>query len=347
MKKLLLVLFTACISWSLQAQFDAEKDPFKTQSLSNSSIQKVYARTSGGSISVTGVPAGEARIEVYVQPSNYRSNRLSKEEIQKRLDEDYDLVITTENNKLSATAKTKERNMDWKRGLSISFRIYVPQNNSTDLSTSGGSIHLVNLDGIQDFSTSGGSLHIDKVSGKINGRTSGGSIDITDSKDDIDLSTSGGSIHADNCNGTLKLNTSGGSLDLTSLQGNIKATTSGGSVHGDKIKGELAAHTSGGSVSLRDLSGSVESSTSGGNMDVEVIELGKYVTIDNSGGNINLKLPAGKGMNLDLRGDKIRIDQLTNFNGSKDDDQVDGTVNGGGVPVHVRAGSGRITLAMK
>src|SRR6185369_667042 len=168
----LLILLTAFLIGNVQAQFDADKDPFKTQSLSNSSIQKVYARTSGGSIMVSGVASGEARIEVFVRPNNYRENRMSKEDIQKRLDEDYVLVISTDNNKLTATAKPKDRDFNWKRALSISFQIYVPQNNSTDLATSGGSIHLDNLNGSQEFSTSGGSLHIDKLTGNIHGRTS-------------------------------------------------------------------------------------------------------------------------------------------------------------------------------
>jgi hypothetical protein len=47
--------------------------------------------------------------------------------------------------------------------LSISFKVFVPKNTSTDLSTSGGSISLTNLTGEQKFSTSGGSLNIDNV----------------------------------------------------------------------------------------------------------------------------------------------------------------------------------------
>jgi len=136
-------------------------------------------------------------------------------------------------------------------------------------------------------------------------------------------------------------------LRLKDLKGNIKAKTSGGSVDGDNIEGELYAHTSGGSVDLSELACSVETSTSGGNIDVSIKQLGKFVRIDNSGGNISLQLPKDKGVNLDLRGNKIKVDPLTNFSGSKDDDSLDGTLNGGGIPVRVRAGSGRISLTTK
>jgi DUF4097 and DUF4098 domain-containing protein YvlB len=136
-------------------------------------------------------------------------------------------------------------------------------------------------------------------------------------------------------------------LDLTDLKGDIEARTSGGTVHGKNIAGELVTHTSGGSVHLNDLSCSLEASTSGGNIDVSIKQLGKYVKISNSGGNIDLELPKGKGMDLELSGDKIKTDKLENFSGKFGEDEVNGKLNGGGVPVRVEAGSGKISLALR
>jgi hypothetical protein len=329
----------------MQAQ--SKEEPYQTKSLANEAVKNVKVETSGGSISVTGGNNSDARIEVYVRANNSRDNQLSKDEIQKRLDEDYVLTISVSNNRLTAIAKPKERNMNWKKALNISFKVFTAQSVSTDLETSGGSIHLDNVIGTQDFTTSGGSLHIDNSGGEIKGRTSGGSIHVKNSKDKIDLTTSGGSIHAIGCSGNLKLATSGGSLDLNDLQGEIKASTSGGSVNGRTIRGELSAHTSGGNVKLEDLSCSLETSTSGGHITVAIKEFGKYVTINNSGGNIDLQIPGNKGIDLKLRGDKINTTTLSNFSGSVEEDEIDGKLNGGGIPVTVRAGSGRIKLAMK
>lgn len=345
MKKFFLALTATGSVLLMHAQ--SNDVPYQTKSLANESIKNVKVETSGGSISVTGGSSSEARIEVYIRANNGRDNTLSKEEIEKRLAEDYELTISVSNNKLTAIAKPKHWKMNWKKALNISFKVYSAQSVSTDLATSGGSIRLSNVTGSQDFSTSGGSLDIDNVGGEINGRTSGGSIHVKDSKDKIDLSTSGGSIDATNCKGTLKLTTSGGSLKLHDLQGDIEATTSGGSVIGDMIKGELSAHTSGGNIRLEDLSCSLKTSTSGGHIDVSIRELGDYVTITNSGGNINLRIPGNKGIDLKLRGDKIKTTTLTNFSGTVEDDEIDGKINGGGIPITVRAGSGRIDLAMK
>ena len=340
MKKTFLFLFIITLSLAVTAQ---EKTPYMTKSLSSESVKSTEVQTSGGSISVTGVnSAAETKVEVYISSNNGRDN-ISKEEIEKRLEE-YDLNVTVSNNKLTAIAKPKHRDFDWKKGLSISFRIYVLKNISTDLTTSGGSISLTNVTGDQQFTTSGGSLHVNNVGGKIDGRTSGGSIKLENSRDDIELTTSGGSIDASNSEGKIRLTTSGGSLSLKDLKGDIKATTSGGSVNGRNVSGELVTHTSGGGIHLSDMSCSLEASNSGGGIDIEMKELGKYVKISNSGGGIDLKLPKNKGVDLDLSGGRIKTDQLGNFDGKIEDDSVQGKLNGGGVPVRVRSSSGRISL---
>lgn len=342
MKKTFLLSFILAVSVIVMAQ---EKTPYMTKSLSSESVKNVEVETSGGGISVTGVSsASETKVEVYIVANNGK-NDISKEEIESRLAQ-YELTVAVSNNKLTAIAKPKERDMNWKKGLSISFKVYVLKNVATDLATSGGSISLNNLNGDQKFVTSGGSLNVDNVGGKIDGRTSGGSIKVKNSKDDIELATSGGSIDAENCEGKLRLSTSGGSIKLNDLKGDIKATTSGGGIKGDAISGGLIATTSGGSIKLSDLACDLETSTSGGGIDISITSLGKYVKIRNSGGSINLQLPKNKGLDLDIAANKIKTDQLSNFTGKAGDDELEGKINGGGIPVNVRS-SGNVSLVFK
>jgi DUF4097 and DUF4098 domain-containing protein YvlB len=346
MKHTIALLFFVPVVFCAHAQFNAEKTPVITKSL-GSDIRNIQAETSGGSISVMGV-SSDTKIEVYASPNNYRDNKLSESEIKEKLEKDYKLTLTTDNNKLTAIAEPKDRKMNWRNALNISFRIYVSKNVSTDLATSGGSISLKNLSGNLKFATSGGSLTLDDVGGTIDGRTSGGSIQLENSKaDDVDLSTSGGSVEARNCEGRLKLTTSGGSLVLNDLKGDIKAVTSGGSIDGKNVSGELYTHTSGGSIHLEDLYCSLDASTSGGNINVSMKEIGKYVRLNNSGGNIDIELPKTKGMDLDLSADKIKTNGLDNFSGKMEDDKVEGKLNGGGALVKANAGSGRIYLKIK
>lgn len=340
MKKML-VFFAALAVWTASL---AQDGAYLTKSLAKETVSDVYARTSGGGISVSGVGVGETRVEVYITGNNNRT--LSKDEIKEKLEEDYKLDVSVSGNKVTAVAEPKHSNMNWKQALNISFKIYVPQNVSTDLSTSGGGIDLTNLSGTHNFSTSGGGLDLRKLTGTVRGKTSGGGINLADSGGDLSLSTSGGGIDVDDCSGQIRLNTSGGGITLHRLDGTIDASTSGGPVRGDNIKGQLTAHTSGGGVTLRALACSVDASTSGGNMDVEVSELGKFVTVSNSGGNVNLSLPANKGLDLKLRGNKVKTNNLSNFTGDMDDDNVNGKINGGGIPVNVRS-SGHVTVAIR
>ena len=338
MKKILTFLFAVALCTATKAQSDDA--PYLTKSLSGASIQKIIARTSGGSVMVNGNAGDEPRLEVYIRSS--RNAKFSKEEIQEKLAENYTLDISVSGGQLAVTAAHKNKIFE-RNELSISFKIYVPGNVSTDIHTSGGSISMANLTGDQNFSTSGGSLNINRLMGNINGRTSGGSINIVDSKSQIALKTSGGSIRARNCSGIISLSTSGGSLSLTDLDGTIEANTSGGSVSGNNITGELITHTSGGSMSLQSISGSLNASTHGGSMSVNVVKVGKYVTLDNSGGSVSLKIP-NQPLNLDLHAQRIDINPLTNFSGNKDKDNVNGTINGGGAPVKVRS-SGSMSIA--
>src|SRR5207302_6150999 len=112
MKKYFSLLLFTGLQFTVMAQFKSDKEPFMIKSLTNESIKDVMVETSGGGISVAGVPASEARIEVYVSPNNNK-NDLSKAEIQQRLNELYDLNISVASNKLTATAKSKERIKDW------------------------------------------------------------------------------------------------------------------------------------------------------------------------------------------------------------------------------------------
>jgi hypothetical protein len=332
------VFMLAVAAFQTAAFSQTNKEPYLTKSLSGQNITNVKAETSGGSISVSGAST-DTKIEVYITGNN--GNDLSKDEIQKKLSEDYDLTIDVSGGTLKAIAKPKHDGgmFNWKKALNIAFKIYVPQNVSTKLATSGGSIHLDNLSGDEDFSTSGGSLHVDKLTGHIHGRTSGGSIHVSGSSNDIDLATSGGSIEASDCKGNIKLETSGGSLKLNNLNGTVEANTSGGSINGNTISGELSSSTSGGSIHLSDLACSLETSTSGGNIDVDIKQLGKFVKIDNSGGNVQLTLPAGKGLDLKISGNKIKTSSLSNFSGDASEGELKGKLNGGGIPVTINSSS--------
>jgi hypothetical protein len=343
MKKLLFIFLICCTIKKLSAQ-----EAYLTKSLSAEMVKQVEAVTSGGNISVASVPSSEARIEVFAKPSGKNGGAgVSKEEIKRRMDENYDLTIQVAANKLTAIARSKKKNgNNGKDELSISFKIFVNKNVATQLTTSGGNIELKSISGEQQFTTSGGNLTVDQVTGKLKGKTSGGNIQVNNSSDVLELMTSGGDIEANNCTGQIKLTTSGGNIELMNLNGKVEASTSGGDIKANDVKGELASQTSGGNILLSGMACDLTASTSGGDIKVSVKESKKIIKLSNSGGKIELQLPAGKGYNLDLAADKINTGNLNNFSGSLTEDKVNGKLNGGGTQVTAKT-SGKINLTFK
>jgi len=327
-------LFVVCISVFLNATLFAnnlQKDPFITRTFPAASIKSVEVTTSGGSITVAGDATKDAIVEVYVSRDKW-----SNEKIKETLEENYTLDIKVESGKLLVSAKSKKNISNWNLdGLNISFKIIVPKQVSSNLQTSGGSIHISKLTGAQDIKTSGGSLTIEDVSGNIKGKTSGGSINVSNANDNIELSTSGGSITAKDCNGKVSLKTSGGSLHLNNLNGDVIASTSGGSIKAKEVKGTLKAGTSGGSITLDDISGSVDAHTSGGSINVTMVSVSDYVKLSNSG-NTNLTIPANNGYNLKIKGNKVETSGLKDFRGNMDSKSLEGTMGNGGANIEIK-----------
>ena len=325
----------------------SKHEPFQVKTFPAAGVKAVEAETSGGNVSVSGQATGDARVEMYIQTNNGWGEGISREEMQKRLDEGYDITIAMQGDKLVATARQKRGwENNWRHGLSISFVIYTPSAVSSHVRTSGGNIDMKDLTGNENFHTSGGNLGIDHLSGTILGRTSGGNVTIHNSHDDIDLQTSGGNMEAMYCEGKIQLSTSGGNVGLRGVKGSIRASTSGGEVEGNKITGDLDAHTSGGNIDLDEVAANLSASTSGGNIRVHFLST-KSVDLSNSSGDISVELPQGQGMDLRISGERVHSTALNNFKGTFDEHHIDGSLNGGGVPVRVDGNSGEVHLSFK
>src|ERR1700691_5602854 len=99
------ILVAACIA--LQAQNAESKDLYTIKSFKDASPKKINAATSHGNISVSDVPASQTRVEVYVRCSN-SNEELTKEEIQKKLDEYYSVEISLSGDVLNASVRQKK-----------------------------------------------------------------------------------------------------------------------------------------------------------------------------------------------------------------------------------------------
>ncbi len=335
MKKIAFAFILAASCLTLQAQHTESDYLYTTKSFKDASPKKIIAGTSHGNISVSDVPASQTRVEVYVHGNN-SNQTLSKEEIQKKLDEYYSLEISLSGDVLNASVRQKKEILFNESGLSISLVIYTPKTASGTLKTSHGDIDLTGLEGSQDAETSHGNITISKITGKVVGQTSHGDVSVTDCNNDMDLSTDHGNITARSCEGTIKLITSHGDIDLKYLKGKVRAGTQHGNVSGNTIGGELTASTSHGDVNLDALSCSVDASTEHGNIALSVVNITGEIATSNTNGNISIELPKGKGLDLDLQGRYVSVGEMQHFTGSQSKDLVKGSANGGGIKVSAR-----------
>ena len=295
-----LLTLSSAFSYSSVAE-----DPYLTKSFTLDGPGELMVETSGGGIDVTGYDGNEVTVEMYVKPNGGWSLFGSDDDDVEEALEDYTIDIRQDGSTVIATAKKKKGIGNNK--VSISFTVNVPTSMSCELSTSGGSISVANVEGEHDIHTSGGSLNFSRISGTTDAHTSGGSINISD------------------------------------YSGKLAANTSGGSIRVDHTEGEAILKTSGGSINLEDIHGSIEARTSGGSIRAEVEELGEFVTLHTSGGSITATIPDGQGMDLDLSGDKVNT-KLENFSGESKKKSINGSVNGGGIPVSMHTSGGSVTL---
>lgn len=210
------------------------------------------------------------------------------------------------------------------------IKVMVPHKFNVDFSTMGGSVLVENLEGLLEGKTMGGSLEFTKLTGEIDCETMGGSIDVTNSDadgraktmggsinleditGDINASTMGGSIRQKNVKGRksskdsrgLDISTMGGSIDLDVVPNGAKVKTKGGSISVKSIESFLDAQTMGGDITVDAIDGWIDASTMGG--DIEVTMVGdpskgeRNVYLKSEGGDIDLVVPKGLSMNIDI-----------------------------------------------
>lgn len=295
------VFFLFFFSVSASA-FQAE--PYRTKEFTLNGSGNLKVETSGSSVAVTGANGNQVIVDMFVKYDG-REIEMENEEVEREL-ENYNLDISQSGNTIAVTIK-KKNNTSRNNKLNLSFKIQVPEETSSDIQSSGGSISLDGLNGEQEISTSGGSIQVVNSSGSV-------------------LSES-----------------SGGSFKAENFEGNIEVESSGGSIKISRLTGDLNVNTSGGSVNLEEISGSITANTSGGSIRAELSNLEKSESLMTSGGSITAIVPEGLGLDLNLSGGRVNSN-ISNFNGEVKKDKVVGKINGGGIPVTMQSSGGSINL---
>ena len=139
------------------------------------------------------------------------------------------------------------------------------------------------------------------------------------------------------------IDTGSGNVRARSLRGDVLIDTGSGNVEVDRVDGELVVDTGSGRVAVGLVDGPVAIDTGSGRVDL-AIAASAPVVVDTGSGGITVTVPRGAGFDLDADGSSVRLDEALGFRGSRERDEADGRIGGGGPDLRLSAGSGAVEV---
>ncbi len=281
----------------------AEGKPYLTKEFTLDGPGVLKAYTLAGNIEVQSIEASKkVKVELYLDRGySFWSNS-------KNLD-NYRITVIQRGNEIVSSVERKSKETGFfSDQMRFSFKIYVPENMSAELKTSGGNVSLSGLQGHHMIKTSGGNIELDNIRGKLAAYTAGGNISIN------------------NSSGILYGKTTGGNIDVDQSSGEIRLLSDGGRILAERISGTLLARLGGGDIKA------------------QFLEVSEGISLDTGAGNIFLEIPKMDGFELVLNGTEIVLPSNMVVDGYKGMRKVEGTVKNGGAPINLTTNHGKIEL---
>lgn len=199
---------------------------------------------------------------------------------------------------------------DYRRGVSISYAIVVPQ--STSLRSRTGS----------------GSQALSGVAGGVDAAAGSGSISVQDIAGDVRATAGSGSIRAEGVAGAFEAHTGSGSISLVQTEA-----------------GDVEVSAGSGNIDLSGVTGAVRSRSGSGSVRVQG-RPGDEWDLQTGSGSVRLQLPTDAAFDIDAHAGSggIRTDHPVTQQGDVSRHSLSGTVRGGGPLVRARTGSGSIRI---
>jgi DUF4097 and DUF4098 domain-containing protein YvlB len=300
----------------------------------DSNIHKTFNVAEGGTL-IRDTDLGDIRVDPGAGGVTIDVIRRAKTSSQSKANDlfkQFDLAFGQEGNNVRVTGKYDHpfRWFDFfGNDLDVKFVVTVPSRYNVQLGTSGGDIHVGDLNGEVRAKTSGGDLDLGHIAGVVDARTSGGDVNINGARAAVTLSTSGGDVSVGDAAST------------------VNARTSGGDIEVKRVAGNLTAHTSGGSITIGEAHGTIDASTSGGSIQAHLTQRpAGDSTLKTSGGGITLTVASSVAIDVDAHtsGGDIETDVPVTLLGKQSDSTLNGKLNGGGPRVVLRTSGGDIRL---
>jgi len=165
--------------------------------------------------------------------------------------------------------------------VDISYEIVIPESIDLFISSAGGSLDIVSVQGIIDLKSAGGPITVKNCTGELEIDSYGGLINCSGISGDININAGGGRVVIADSNGTVEVISGGGSVRLGEYSGSsvvhlvsgniyidgfsgntLKAETGGGYIHASYVKSDNARFvTRGGNIEFLDVAGFVHCET--------------------------------------------------------------------------------------
>lgn len=217
----------------------------------------------------------------------------------------------------------------WRRHRTHSPTIHldleIPSWLAVEVESAGGRVDAAGLGGALDLTTHGGSVQVQETEGPL--VVSGNSSAIRVRRVTVPRLTvqvAAGTFQMEQSTaGSIAVESRGAPVTLTEVTGQSEITAHGTPLTLDALSGPCSAQVRGGSLTF---SGAPEHETA-----LTVV-----------GGSLRTSLPPSHAVDLTAQGADVSLDDAFPFAGKHTAQYVDGTVNGGGPPIWLRAIDGRV-----
>ncbi len=228
----------------------------------------------------------------------------------------------------------------------VHLKILVPQETECRLTSSDGNISLQDLKSNQQVRTDDGNIRVSHVAGDISAKSKDGNIEISKINGAVSASASDGNIRVKEIDGSSDIQSSDGNLEMEDIDGSIQCRASDGNIELKNVRGDIAVKTSDGNISFTDLSGSLTAQTGDGSINGNILQLKNSLTVKTGDDNIDLTIPDGLGLDLNIKGESLKV-PLKDFSGESTDNYIKGKIHDGGISVDITTNDGSIKLEYK
>ena len=195
-----------------------------------------------------------------------------------------------------------------------------------------------------DATTYAGSLHAERLSGRVILSASGGRLQADDLEGRIELYANAARVDLANLAGKqLQLRASSSKVSLrqlTTQRAVLHLASTESRLH--DISSMLQLRLNDASTTVREIEGSLKAESYSSELNVHLTEAVE-VDLHAAAGILNLHFPATLSSRLSLQAERLFFEAPPSFSGRHSDRQVEGSLNGGRVPVAAHAVRGRLS----